>query len=79
MKLEVEDGTVFGDPYYRVVDRHGLWSSDGQVQWRPMVDWCENSFGFRIEKGPGARWYLGQGSFWFKDKQDLTLFMLKWS
>ena len=84
MNLIVEEGTVFGDPYYVVKDRYNLWMLESRLQWRDMVDWCKKSFGpIPLNKMntplPNARWYNGNNSFWFKNQKDLSMFMLKWS
>jgi len=37
-------------------------------------DWCVQQYG-----KPGARWFEKQGKFYFKNEQDMTMFILRWS
>ena len=44
--------------------------------WRPCIDWCRKHLGDRAIDG----WrFQGEGVFEFKNEQDRTLFLLKWS
>ena len=36
--------------------------------------WCQEQFGTS-----SRRWFEKQGRFYFKDEQDLTMFILRWS
>lgn len=37
-------------------------------------DWSTNQYG-----KAGARWFEKQGKFYFKNEQDMTMFILRWS
>jgi hypothetical protein len=52
------------------------------------VEWCIRTFGFSLGAyGPPAiaytwkdmRWYRDGGHLYFKNKEDLVLYLLKWS
>jgi hypothetical protein len=56
--------------------------------WEDMMLWCFNQFGEtgslwketkNLTPEPNQRWYANNAKFWFRDKQDLEWFMLKWS
>lgn len=82
--LVVEEGTVCGVKYQTVRfyfswDLNGDWG--GINAWDQMSQWCEQSFGPTPEDGvwtAGARWYANNSKFWFRDPEDLSLFLLKW-
>lgn len=40
----------------------------------PPNEWCLAQFG-----KSGARWFEQKGKFFFRDKKDMTLFLLRWS
>ena len=49
--------------------------------WRPCMEWCVETFGGGIGAtvwGPGWR-FVGEGVFEFKNEQDRTMFLLRWS
>lgn len=50
--------------------------------WQDMENWCKATFGDTPEDGvwtPGARWYVNNSKFWFRDLSDATMFVLRWS
>ena len=70
--------TVYGIPY------HQLSPLVPAGEWFEMIDWCVSTFGpSGTETKPGVwsideRWYANNAKFFFKDKQDLEWFLLKW-
>ena len=74
-KLELSEGRVYGARYLTVHPNNGS-------RWNEMMDWMVSTFGPSAEDGvwtPDQRWYANNAKFWFRDKQDLEWFMLKWS
>lgn len=49
--------------------------------WLPCVDWCREQFGDNeLVDYKSAKWnFIGDGVFEFRDEQDYTLFLLRWS
>jgi hypothetical protein len=81
MLIEQSEGTVYGCRYYTVKTLTfdtGWYHQD----WHDMENWCKKTYGPTPEDGvwtPGARWYVNNAKFWFRDLADITLFMLRWS
>ena len=56
------------------------WIEIGRVENTPIdineqaQDWCSDRYG-----KPGVRWFEKKDKFYFKNEQDLTMFILKWS
>jgi len=79
-KLIVDTGTVYGKRYHTVSPTTG-WS------WKVMSKWCQDTFGAstgsiwaeQITGNPGERWYENNAKFWFREEEDLTLFLLRWT
>ena len=46
--------------------------------WIPCIDWCEKTFGEMTMNNYVWR-YISEGVFEFKDEQDRTAFLLRWS
>lgn len=72
--LELDEGKVFGQPYYTVKPKG--------IPWYEMEPWCRETFGPTPEFGvwePNARWYMNAEQFWFRDEKDRMLFVLRWS
>lgn len=82
-RLEASEGTVYGTTYYTVEPIGGYWlrMEDWAVQtfgdpgsiWDPKQKWSNSP------AVPGARWYMNNRKFWFRDEADRTMFMLKWA
>jgi len=83
MELGLNEGRISGKRYYTVKLIFNEYSfSDTATTWRDVMDWCNKTFGTQPQDGiwtPGARWYTNNSKFWFRDEQDLTVFMLRWS
>lgn len=48
--------------------------------WLEMELWCTERFGApgKIWEETIERWYMNDQSFFFRNEQDLTMFLLKW-
>ena len=82
MDMILDEGRVYGARYYTV--QPVLPETYHQVQrtWDDMIRWNVNTFGPAPRQGvfePGGRWYANNAKFWFRNDQDRTLFLLKWS
>ena len=74
-KLELSEGTVYGAKYLTVHPNNG-W------HWNEMMEWMVTAFGPTAHDGvwtPNMRWYANNAKFWFRNKKDLTMFILRWS
>lgn len=82
-RLEIDVGQVFGTDYYTVEPIGG--------NWLRMEDWTVQTFGaaggvqnpnqisINNFATPGARWYMNNRKFWFRDEADRTMFLLRWA
>lgn len=73
--LKVDEGRVYGARYLTVHPSNGS-------AWNEMMAWMVETFGPTAHDGvwtPSMRWYANNAKFWFRNEQDLTLFILKWS
>lgn len=43
---------------------------------KDMIEWCEKQFG---KGGSGHRWFEHHNRFYFKNEEDMTMFVLRWS
>ncbi len=76
--LIISEGTVYGSRYYTVEPVGG--------NWLEMEAWCYETFGDDTQPiwgeskapEPAQRWYKNARKFWFRNEQDLTMFVLKW-
>ena len=85
MKLELEEGRVYGARYY-VVHPVPSWELDndwgGVDAWNSMVEWMVATFGPTLKDGvwaPGQRWYVNNARFYFRNEQDRDWFILRWA
>lgn len=78
MAFELSEGTIYGQKYLTVGPQSG-------AQWDKMMAWMVETFGPSGTKDnpgvwtPDQRWYANNAKFWFRDKQDLEWFILKWA
>lgn len=75
MAFEISEGTVYGQKYLTA-------RSTGGAKWDDMMAWMTETFGPTAQDGvwtADQRWYANNSKFWFRDKQDLEWFMLRWS
>lgn len=73
-RLELSEGTVFGEKYFTV--------SPLLYNWHDIELWCNAQFGPIPTDGVwtrSARWYMNNQKFWFRDEADLSWFVLRWS
>jgi siroheme synthase (precorrin-2 oxidase/ferrochelatase) len=78
-KLIVSTGTVYGKRYHTV--------SPTGCNWNVVSKWCQETFGAstgsiwaeQVTPNPGERWYENNAKFWFREEEDLTLFLLRWT
>jgi hypothetical protein len=78
LSLELSTGTVAGEKYFTVQPN---WMHKSN-NWFNMEIWCLTQFGPIPQDGvwtPGARWYMNNRKFWFRNEADLSWFLLKWS
>lgn len=77
----LSQGTVYGIQYHCVEPRG--------IPWQEMEHWALKQYGppgsiWDIRRPsspsprPNCRYYMNDSKFWFKDQQDLVVFLLKW-
>lgn len=70
--------TVYGMLYHQITP------IISGAEWDEIIDWCVSTFGRSgTQDKPGVwsvdqRWYVNNGKFLFKDKQDCEWFLLRW-
>lgn len=75
-RLELTEGTVFGQKYYCVEPQGWIWR---EFEFKDMVAWCEETMEREPDTiTPNLRWYVNSGQFWFRDEADRTMFVMKW-
>jgi hypothetical protein len=95
MNLTTYRGNVYGFEYHVVGIGHpeheGIINlievlDEEERRWNHMVEWCVNTFGpVNIDVSrpgiilPNQRWYTNNAKIWFRDKKDLTWFILRWA
>jgi len=74
-RLDINEGTVLGQPYYTVAP------INADFKWGEMMSWMVETFGptGSVWDDSGCRWYANNAKFWFKDRKDLDWFVLRWS
>lgn len=77
-----DEGRVYGSRYYTVEPRM-TWDPNWYNQhWDNMERWCSNTLGDiprDVSRAPNARWYAFNSRFYFREKEDQMMFVLKWS
>ena len=80
-------GTVYGLRYHTVEPRNLEWQ-ESRVMWEDMMRWCAGQFGVHgdlwretknLTPEPHQRWYANDRKFWFRNEEDLVMFVLRWS
>ena len=75
-RLEITEGTVFGQKYYCVEPQGWIWRD---FEFKDMVAWCEATMEREADTiTPNLRWYTSGGQFWFRDEADRTMFVMRW-
>jgi hypothetical protein len=80
MELILDEGKVFGARYYTVGMKTEFYFEPNNL-WNDMMAWNVRTFGTSPREGvfePNGRWYANNAKFWFRNEEDLTLFVLKW-
>lgn len=82
--LELGQGRVSGSRYYTVKPIINWWDRGYSTSnpWRDMATWCTDTYGPTPKDGiwtPNARWYCNNSKFWFRNEEDQTMFILRWS
>jgi hypothetical protein len=76
-RLELSEGTVFGQRYYCVEPQGWIWRD---FEFKDMQVWCEATMGREPDNiTPNLRWYVSGGQFWFRDEGDRTMFVMRWA
>jgi hypothetical protein len=77
--IEISEGTVYSQKYYTAKPVFGPWPTGFYNQyWEDMLHWHVETFGPTVLGSFNARWYVSNATFWYRDPEDLTLFLLKW-
>jgi len=74
-------GLVYSEEYY-VIAVNGRPTYGDYNVWDDMIAWAVKTFGPTPGDGvwtPGARWYVNNAKFWFKDERDREWFLLRWA
>jgi hypothetical protein len=75
-RLELSEGTVFGQKYYCVEPQGWIWRD---FEFKDMQAWCESTMERESDTiTPNLRWYVNGGQFWFRDETDRTMFVMRW-
>ena len=89
--LKLSEGTVYGSRYYYVETVHRFYCVEPVGgNWLEMEKWCIQTYGestgsiwaekkYKHAANAGERWYGNNRKFWFREEQDRTMFVLKWS
>ena len=82
MELMIDEGRVAGARYLTAQPKFDWEELASGPYWRVMEAWCADTLGPTPPEGvwtAGARWYVNNRKFWFRNQEDLTLFLLRWS
>ncbi len=81
MALTVTESKWHGCRYHVVEIEHEWDPAVWQHSWRNMETWCVDKLG-----SPGdpwdmtpAQWYMNGGKFYFRNHNDLMLFLIRWT
>jgi hypothetical protein len=85
LTITTEEKRLNGAKYY--VANVQLENSDITNQWLStkswlkLEDWCHSTFGERpYNEWPtsSSRWFVNNSAFWFRNNDDLLMFVLRW-
>ena len=84
IELKLDEGRVGGARYYTVRPIFSWPDSDVWFNepWHEIENWCIKTFGPTPKNGvwtPNMRWYMNNSKFWFRSKEDLSWFVLRWA
>jgi hypothetical protein len=77
----LNDATVFGCKYFSLEPSWDKWGNRKE-EWDNWVRWCVLTYGGTgdlFTQEPVAKWYANSGRLWFRNEEDVTMFLLKWS
>lgn len=60
---------------------NGVSKQELQRDWLKLEDWCHSTFGERpYNEWPTSsdRWFVNNSAFWFRNNDDLLMFLLRW-
>jgi hypothetical protein len=80
-ELILEQGIAFEQDYYMIYVNGRSVYGDYNI-WNDMIEWATDTFGPTPKDGvwsPGARWYVNNARFWFREERDREWFVLRWS
>ena len=80
-ELILEQGIAFEQDYYMIYVNGRCVYGDYNI-WNDMIEWATDTFGPTPKDGvwsPGARWYVNNARFWFREERDREWFVLRWS
>jgi hypothetical protein len=80
-ELILDEAISFDQAYYIIYVNGRSVFGDYNV-WNDMIVWATDTFGPTPEDGvwtPGARWYVNNARFWFREERDRDWFILRWS
>jgi hypothetical protein len=76
MRIETETRTMHGCRYHTVAPLNAA------HLWPEMMQWVIDMFGPSSPDGvwtPGYPWYANNAQFWFRNEEDMHVFLLRWS
>lgn len=86
MEFKQSEGTIYGAQYHSIrPDFPGHAPTWFKPEWNTMIEWCVDTFGpsgTEDKPGvwtPGARWYVNDARFWFREEYDRAWFLLRWT
>lgn len=75
MTLLLEESKIHGARYYTIKPVFGDWTT--------LEHWAVDTYGppasIWLDGGECKRWYMNDSRFWFREQEDVTVFMLRWS
>jgi hypothetical protein len=80
-ELILEQGIAFEQDYYMIYVNGRSVYGDYNI-WNDMIEWATDTFGPTPKDGvwsPGARWYVNNARFWFREERDREWFVLRWA
>lgn len=82
IKLTLGEKKWHGSRYYTVTPYLTSWSlTANNNKWNEIVDWCYDTFGIQGDAWDNklGLWYFNNSTFWFRNEDDRTIFVLRWT